>query len=428
MKITMSTFRDYLAAYCINGDDHDALYHVLTDGMSEFPKLVMSMATPGRPFYELNDTFIRSMIWKRDIATILYLDGILFNIFQSYNCEDAAELRRHIVAFNAYILRFKSRIADPNFQELISTYSKELIEIVPKCGIETNVITGCCPIVPYVGTIKKPFIGERELTNEELQKMLEPVVEGLITVASPDQTKVEVLKHMVNMIYHNRLFVTFLMRNGGVFNIQTDVAHLMDMIHGVCIGMVDPMTKMLYAYYLYSAIYQYAEQYGAMESTFRSIRADMDFMINHAFEQWMKDAEDALPASEELLMYELENGTSATEFMKKPDENDKSHDIDPLKLFNFDDLMNYIYVNRRFRANHYTNSAFMNMSVIGGYIFYKGFLIIRPKTSDDQELNYLYIPVIDDLNGSQVRIIKFYRDSKIEILTETEYANDINVN
>lgn len=422
----MSSFMDHLISCQVNSDDQEALFHLLTDELKDFPKYVMEMAPSKDTFYELNDAFIRSNIWKRDILTLLYLDSILFNIFQMYDCDDYRGLKRCIVAFNASLLRFKSRIPSDDFQNLIIVYSRELSEIVPQCGNETNVITGCCPIVPYIGVVKKPFIGERELTDEELRRMLSPVTESTITVVNPDATRTEVIKHMIELIYHDRLFMMFLMRNAGIFQETTDAAHLMDMTRGVLVDTVDGMTKKLYAYYLYAAIYKYAEQYGAMESSIRGIYADIDAFLSKDFKSYLAGIESALPATEELLLYELENGSSAAEFMKKPDENDKSGDIDPLKLFNFDDLMNYIYVNRRFRANHYTNSAFMNMSVIGGYIFYKGFLIIRPKTSDDQELNYLYIPVIDDLNGSQVRIIKFYRDSRIEILTEPEYAKDIN--
>lgn len=424
----MPSFRDYLTAYCANADDTEALYYILTMGMGEFPKYAQSVCAASKAPFGLDANFVQSMIWKRDIAVILYFDSILFNLFQQYRCDDAGELKRQIISFNATLLKFKRTIPDQDFQSLVTVYSKELIEIVPDCGIETSVITGCAPIVPYVGTLKKPFIGERDLTDEELQDMLRPVTEGLITVNSPDDTKRDVLKHMVDIIYHNPSLVIFMMRNSGIFETQVDAAHLVDMIHGVCVDTVDRMTKLLYAYYLYSAIYQYADQYISMESNMRSIVSDIKAFLSMDLESYVSMVGDALPANEELLMYELENGANADEYMKYPEKNDKSGDIDPLRLFNFDELMNYIYVNRRFRANHYTNSAFMNMSVIGGYIFYKGFLIIKPKTSDDQELNYLYIPVIDDLNGSQVRIIKFYRDNKIEILTENEYAKDINEN
>ena len=78
----MSSFMDHLISCQVNSDDQDALFHLLTDELKDFPKYVMEMAPSKETFYELGDTFIRSNIWKRDILTLLYLDSILFNIFQ----------------------------------------------------------------------------------------------------------------------------------------------------------------------------------------------------------------------------------------------------------------------------------------------------------------------------------------------------------
>ena len=40
-------------------------------------------------------------------------------------------------------------------------------------------------------------------------------------------------------------------------------------------------------------------------------------------------------------------------------------------------------------------------------------------------MNYLYIPVVDDLNGSQVSVIKYWRNGTIEVISESQFNDEI---
>ena len=65
------------------------------------------------------------------------------------------------------------------------------------------------------------------------------------------------------------------------------------------------------------------------------------------------------------------------------------------------------------------------MKNVATYFIYNGFFFIVPQTSKGENVDYLYVPVIDDLNGSQAAIIKYWRNGAIDILTENEYDQEI---
>jgi hypothetical protein len=61
---------------------------------------------------------------------------------------------------------------------------------------------------------------------------------------------------------------------------------------------------------------------------------------------------------------------------------------------------------------------------VGAFSFYDEYMVIEPQSLNGEKLDYVYVPVIDDLNGSKVVIIKYWRNKRIDILTAAQYEDE----
>lgn len=316
-------------------------------------------------------------------------------------------------------------------------------------ALETSVITGCSPIVPYAGVLKKPFVGEivkeesekdpqtfnllKEQIDEETENDYETMLQSMeawyegsdIDIKELILSKmliscVDIVELGCIMEYRNFYREPILPLNRlGTLSIAVNGAYQMMNHNGLNIAR---------RYYALAFIFDNLMKCQDSEERRRLLEfANAVFApLDQDFSTMFSRLEHMLPASEGALLSEIEHYDAMDKFMKNPETYLAGNtDRDPLELFDLTPLMNYIFTNRRFRTNQYTRSAFMDIPSIGGYTFYKGFLIVEPETPQGHDMNYLYIPVIDDLNGSQVAVIKYWRNGNIDILTESQFNAEI---
>ena len=317
-------------------------------------------------------------------------------------------------------------------------------------ALETSVITGCSPIVPYSAVLKKPFIGEvvrdhpevdpskfdllKEQEDEEIENEYEEFIHSMESwLDTPsDEVRKALLNNMmatlcnaVNMgcimEYHVFFREPILDLNRlGTLSIAVNAAYNSGDHSGL--NVARRYYSLAFLCRNWCEARDSDEQQRMVDfanAVFNPLTTDFSTMFNRV--------QNILSnASESALLSELDKLDAMDRFMKNPENYTATNtSTDPLELFDLTPLMNYIFTNRRFRTNQYTRSAFMDIPSIGGYTFYKGFLIVEPETPEGHEMNYLYIPVVDDLNGSQVSVIKYWRNGTIEVISESQFNDEI---
>lgn len=286
-------------------------------------------------------------------------------------------------------------------------------------AIETSVITGCSIIAPYVGTLRKPF---QNLTNVEDPEDDTPVTEShtLASLAVKRQAKIQ-----MHRIIEDNASLHLLMERSELFD-EIDPPEELSRVVSTVNAMHHSPIAVAAIYYGWAFLYQNAALLD-LENIANAL-ATIQNPADASFERLMEAWDNLLPASETKLMTDMEALDTFDKYMKDPDkylDQYKAMDKDPTALFDLDTLMNFIYTNRRFRSDAYTRSRFMTAERIADYVFYKSFVIIVPKSADGNDSPFLYVPVIDDLNGSRPAIIKFWRDGKIDILSESAYNEEV---
>lgn len=295
-------------------------------------------------------------------------------------------------------------------------------------ALEESVVCAYSPIVPYVGTLKVPFVGER-VDDED-----EPNQDELVEAAKEGWTNMELFRvwnHSLKTMYDmamNHYIVDDLILNADMIRPDEmkaeDASSMAELARIMYRNPAFVNHRSIIAYALWAFIHEFADSMD-VEKAYQMAYLTKEVestSFNELFDKVFNSLRDATEAD---LNSELENYNALNKFMKDPSAYQSTNtSSDPIEMFDLTQLMNFIFTNRRFRANHYTNSAFMNMPSIGGYVFYKDFLIIQPETADGQEVNFLYVPVVDDLNGSKVVVLKFWRNNHIDILSEAEYMKE----
>lgn len=286
-----------------------------------------------------------------------------------------------------------------------------------KISIETSVITGCAPIVPYTGTLKKPFIGTWYEEDEE------PAQENM---TSTDLIRAVAPRIMEEMLMEHTMCQHILSMADMLNSVMHDpdgkdmpmLIKLLTESHNTSLEPV--ITYGTWAYLHINTEALRNENVIALIKALNGVDGATSF--NELYTAFF----NITPAQEEALLSELETYDALTKYMKKPEPYLASNtDSDPLSLFNLTPLMNYIYTNRRFRSNDYVRSRYMKMERIGGYMLYKGFMLIIPEDLDGENMDYLYVPVIDDLNGSQTAVLKYWRNETVNVLTEAQFDEEV---
>ena len=311
-------------------------------------------------------------------------------------------------------------------------------------ALETSVITGCAPIVPYVGFLKKPTPGERvveepdpaqldvfkESLNEDEEKEEELMLAS--EAFSTNDSYRDCMKELITYMLSTDSLMARIIAYQDIFRhpiVQPRNLPRFAQMYADTIFANDHKAKLVaYQYYASCALYAWSN----MELDSETL--DKITAFSNVYWQPLPDDFDTLfanimaltPSTEGALLNEMDHMDALQKFMKNPETYTNTNtDADPLQLFDLTPLMNYIYTQRRFRSNQYTRSAFMDLPNIGGYVFYREWLIIEPQTPEGHDMNYLYVPVIDDLNMSQNAVIKYWRNGKIDLLSQQEFYKEI---
>ena len=142
-----------------------------------------------------------------------------------------------------------------------------------------------------------------------------------------------------------------------------------------------------------------------------------------AAESWLDTMDES---ALESLLDDIDDDRVNPRFFKDRDGGDETEELenrfDRIDNFNITTLMNYIYTSRRYYADYYTNTAFMKMRNVGGYAFYREFIVIEPQDIETgKKLDFVYCPVRDQLNDRKVVIVTIDRDGKVFPVPEKEF-------
>lgn len=402
---------DHIINYKANPNDPDAIFGLLTDGIKEAYEKVAADHSPN-----LGET--------NELLRHIYTHCMIINCIET--SETYKELKPKLVDLMKALYRTKQNIDIANGKYVASILERIRDEEQSKQAMETSVITGSAIIAPYVGTLKKPF----QVYTSSMEEAANDVKNQRMANCLVDSHKREVLKKnaltkMVEIILDRIAIDHIIIGIDALLNTSTDPSYIFNIIRNF-----DHMAENDPPLGCYSAcifLYRNANNPDFNFDLCNKLLDAMHDVLGRPLRDVIDTYTEALaPVSESDLLDDLDHYDTIAKYMKNP-EMAKMADAkkDPLDEFDLTPLMNYIFTSRRFRANHYTNSAFANLSYIGGYAFYDDYLIIEPSTAEGVDLNYLYIPVIDDANGSQVVVLKYWRNGKIEVLTQYQYEKEI---
>ena len=408
-----------IAAYEAHQSNSENLFKMLTCGIDS----VRCFAFEGSP-----NMYMAAM---RSCKTILVkqmmVHAAIYKIVkQQCHSYTYKEMKSELLNLAA-MFRGTPRNPANNFDLEIVAYIETLIERIRQHqkevhALESSVVTAYCPIVPYTGTLKKPFVDmkiDKDMMHKELKEAME------FSGTPVDHIQQIALDCMFSMCLNHHIMPELISRadlfmpDGNHPKELTEILQLMRYLYNAEPSKVEDRSA--HIYYLWKWVYENAELV-ASDDTQHFIQTIQDISKVEPKDLYQAFF-DHLPATESKLMDELDQFDAMQKFMKEPNSFENTNNsVDPIELFDLDKLLTFIYTNRRFRANKYTNMAFMNLPSIGGYIYYKELLIIQPKTMTGNEVNFLYVPVVDDLSGSQVVIIKYWRNGHIDILSQSEYT------
>ena len=399
----------YMAQSAEGVPSQDATFDLLTKGLKEL-KTYVRVAS--------EDNIYKQVFTSRDD---LLVHGILHAklLYLMDGCKNIGQVIGMLKAYNKSLYSWQSRLpANMQTSEVIHQFHRYLSSIVQYIwdkgyrrdeAIETSVITGCSIIAPYMGTLKKPFVGEHV------------VFEGDTSI---ENLKNEVIANLRSLWLTDSFIDTLLQHADDINSFAEDKKDFASALQALHImsgnNTYGPLVNYMGWCYLYANV-EMLEDHN-IQKILAFLNNTKDISFKELYEAFL----ELTPASEGALLNELETYDALSKYMKNPDEYlDTDTNPDPLSLFDLIPLMNYIYTNRRFRSNDYVRSRFMKMENVATYFIYKGFFFIVPQTSKGENVDYLYVPVIDDLNGSQAAIIKYWRNGAIDILTENEYDQEI---
>ena len=407
---------NYLAG---DKEDRDLRFQLLTTGLTEI-KHWEKMVAPKEFF---------TIIFGKDSSALfehLALHAGLINRLS--RARDMKQYKTIILAYNKEIINAQS-IYQRRDDNIVNYFREYLQEMMNACAqnegaVEISIITGCSIIAPYAGTIRKPFMSTIVRLDDDDYEEDEPDdVAALENDTSSIQLKDLALSYMERMVKIHPTLDTLLHNSSMYEHIggREELGSVMEITNFARGDMEVPTLYYAWAYFYQNADILATEQ---CQELLRTLRRPMEA----SYDKLLQACMDVTPASEGALLSELETYDTLSKYMKRPDEYlDKftAMDHDPTALFDLDILMNYIYTNRRFRSNEYVRTRFMTVESIGDYVFYKTYVLIVPRNSDGDDSPFLYVPVIDDLNGSQPAVIKFWRDGRIEVLSENEFNREV---
>lgn len=349
--------------------------------------------------------------WGVDV-TLIRLHAIVCSIMADGRTYDEVKKDLLYVA-NRITLRYVNTnkslsAAEKRFKEFVLKKIEALREKQMKEGaLETSTITGCAIIAPYAGTITKPShaIVAQDMSTVNLQSRADDEMDAMF--------------HNPEIMDRIMPYSVILSDIAGPERIHDVIAMLSESRR------INPELSIAIVYYAWAYIHKNVLMLPVKQMALylENIECIKTISLQDAMDSYMA----LLPADEASLLSHLQDYDKLSKYMSTPAEVKQTiYDTTmPEELgFNLIPLFNFIFTSRRFFANSYTNRAFVKSSIVGGYSFYKEFLVIYPRGDEEEILNYIYVPVIDELNEGHVVVIKYFRDEHIDILTESQYYEE----
>lgn len=409
--------------YIANPTDNYITYQMLTQGITAIREFTKTSNLEGMVLPMLKDMKGNAIVRQ------LLAHGVLIRLVE--DAQTYKDMKASLLTYRQNFLGDPSDTWAVEFAAHIE-YLFQTIRGQQKDAkaLEESVVCACRPIVPYVGVLKKPFVDERVETDEDDEEDLEWASIESWRGIDIIHMRYVALCTMSDMVMNHRIVDDLLVNYQMISAEQFATSDMSTMVH-LAIG-VDSNPKLknhrsVIVYMLWGFTYQYLGTHAQGGKPCNRLFTMVNDLTKSTFDEIYKSALDDTPANEASLMQELDNYDMMDKFMKAPMEEEpvEQNPATHLESFDLSPLMNFIYTNRRFRSNKYSNMAFMNMPNIGGYVYYKEFLIIEPKSDSGAALDYLYCPVIDDLNGSKAAVIKYWRDGRIDLLSQAQYIAEV---
>lgn len=311
----------------------------------------------------------------------------------------------------------------------------------PNPPASESVITDCSPIAPYIGVIRTPFsdiVKDLKKEEEENPETDQPATEGEGPAIDEERIKQLALRHFIAIFNDPEKFEAILNFPEEIKSMYMDHAKyfVREMFH------IYP--KAVTEFITYSSMISCPDMFPKC--------AKFMYMDQHCHEQFEKapakpvDIKTALEAYEALaqdvhyteqeltddtnrILAQAKHVLNKASDKPKPDQ-DVAHDNvivpnDQMHAFNLNHLMNFIYTQRRYITDTYTTSSFLAQVAVKAISYIKNFIVIEPDLGTKAS-EYIYVPVIDTLNGRKACVIRYHRVTEdIDVLTVAEYEESV---
>lgn len=349
-------------------------------------------------YIEWNRKIDKDILYHRNpMVRYLYLKVVIYDI-----CITKGSFKDRKSAL-VEIIKFLNNLKDPAISDkVLLRYATNKLQMIRdfqyKINALENTVTAISPINPYSGEYIKLYPIESFETNLSTKQRL------------------DILKELQDIILNDE-YCEELIRCGGRYA-ATELS-LSDVINYVNNPGIDVLLRRyLGLIYLAKNIDKIQTNEKEMFiNTMRTLKLgdDPEKSIS-CMEYLIKDS--SIESLENFAFYDDMQRQNLLEKMLGDDVNDMDRDgiiDDPVEGFDIQKLINYLYTQRRYRANDYTNAFFMEGQNIASCTFYKGFVLIQPKSASGQ-IHYIYVPVIDDAQLSKVVLVRIDRDGKVSVV------------
>lgn len=345
------------------------------------------------------------------------------------NClEDVTsdEVRRNVVNLRRILTQVRHMVPVSTPSKIVSDFCSFIGDSYLQSNTapsDESMMTACAPIVPYVGRIVTPWTGIVEHYDDRYR-----VADDGHDENPSDRLRGLALTRMNELTLTNGVMATLMQNCDRIRNYPVNDDGL-----AVFPKQFDEASAELRATMEFIGcrfLYEMAETLG-LEKGLALARYIGGIGIETPASEAFAAANDYLSRLDEAGLDSLLDNIDDSQLNRKffrfqkagiNETKDMESKFDQIDNFNVTTLMNYIYTSRRYYADYYTNTAYMKMRNVGGYAFYRDFIIIEPQDIETgNKLDFIYCPVRDQLNDRRVVIITMDRSGKILPITERAF-------
>lgn len=283
-------------------------------------------------------------------------------------------------------------------------------------------ITASAPIIPYVGTITAPWTGllEPHEPEENDEKEREAVMEAHYFKSNTIDACMESM-HAIDKLFadpRNLALIwesiseirSFLMREDGL-----TIYFARNLHHHYCVE----ITTLV----IHLCICEHGPTgFESLASFMNQTKNLFDVDVKTAMEQ-LAPAVENLELTPEEITESTDSVLAGAAAISKIAPPKVGSDHKPLDLTY---LMNYMYMRPgRWIPDAYTNTTFVKSANIASISYLDDYIVIEPKIGDEVA-PFVYVPVVDCLQGRKVVVLKYWKDKyQIDILSHGAYLEEI---